>query len=209
LIVRYSYDKNIIFDFGNVLVECIYTHCSKELGLNEKDFNILNNIVGESEEWAKLDLGEISLSDAKKIWRKKMPKFLISYYEKYVSQICFNLPIIQDTLNLIKKLKQKGYNLFYLSNTSNAFFESEKMREVSKLFDGGVLSYKEHIVKPDEKIYKILLTRYNLIPNECAFIDDKENNVIAAKNVGINGIKFDYKKFNDLIINLKNIGVNY
>ena len=53
------------------------------------------------------------------------------------------------------------------------------------LVDGYVLSYQEHKIKPYKAIYNVLLERYNLIPNECIFIDDNQNNIETGNSMGI------------------------
>ena len=58
-------------------------------------------------------------------------------------------------------------------------------------FDGCVFSFKEGIVKPDPMIYKTLLSRYDLKAEECVFIDDTEENVRSAENLGFTGIVFN------------------
>lgn len=57
-------------------------------------------------------------------------------------------------------------------------------------FDGGVFSYKEKCIKPEEKIYKTLLTRYNIKPENAIFFDDRPENVEAAKMLGIQAVVF-------------------
>ena len=57
--------------------------------------------------------------------------------------------------------------------------------------DGGIISYREHLIKPDLQVYRLLLERYGLEASECVFIDDLKENVNAAKNLGINGIVFE------------------
>lgn len=48
--------------------------------------------------------------------------------------------------------------------------------------------FREHVIKPDKAIYTMLLERYNLVADECAFIDDTERNIVAANQLGIHGI---------------------
>ena len=56
--------------------------------------------------------------------------------------------------------------------------------------DGGIYSYQVKLCKPDKRIYTELLTKYNLKPEETIFIDDREDNIKAAKELGIHGIIF-------------------
>ena len=61
------------------------------------------------------------------------------------------------------------------------------------LFDGEVVSCEEHTVKPEPRIYEILLERYGLTPSETLFIDDREMNIEAAAALGIHGFVFDHR----------------
>ena len=53
-----------------------------------------------------------------------------------------------------------------------------------------MISGQEHCKKPDERIYRILLDRFSLKPDECLFIDDNPQNVAAAEALGIHGLVF-------------------
>ena len=59
------------------------------------------------------------------------------------------------------------------------------------MFDGEVVSCEEHTVKPEPQIYRILLERYGLQPDETLFIDDRRANIEAAEALGIHGRLFD------------------
>ena len=56
--------------------------------------------------------------------------------------------------------------------------------------DGGILSYKVGLIKPDEAVYRRLIELYRLVPDECVFLDDVAENVDAAEAIGIHGIHF-------------------
>ena len=56
--------------------------------------------------------------------------------------------------------------------------------------EGGILSYKEHLIKPEPEIYQLLLKRYGLKAEESVFLDDTLKNVEAAEEQGIHGIHF-------------------
>ncbi len=99
---------------------------------------------------------------------------------------------IPKTVELLKSLKSKGYNIYYLSNFHDlAFKDVTNKNEFFNLFDGGVVSYEEKLLKPEEEIYKRLIERYNLIPEETIFVDDTKVNVEAAKKLGIRAFVFE------------------
>ncbi|MBR5852767.1 MAG: HAD family phosphatase [Alistipes sp.] len=98
---------------------------------------------------------------------------------------------IPATKTLIEDLKLAQYKLYVLSNMSLEFIEFLRKKDVYKNFDGEVVSCEEHIVKPDAEIYRCLTTRYGLDVAETLFIDDRQQNVDAARNEGWLGFKFD------------------
>ena len=73
-------------------------------------------------------------------------------------------------------------------------FEFVNKSGLFDLVDGYVLSYQEHKIKPYKAIYNVLLERYNLIPNECIFIDDNQNNIESQEGVGEHKIKTTYNE---------------
>lgn len=83
------------------------------------------------------------------------------------------------------KLSDK-YKIYFLSNLSDTSYEY--LRNILDEFDGGAYSFQEGIMKPDEKFYQVLLSRYNLNPQESIFFDDRESNIAAAEKLGIMGV---------------------
>lgn len=98
---------------------------------------------------------------------------------------------IPATKSLIAELKEAKYKLYVLSNMALDFIEFLRTKEVYKYFDGEVVSCHEKVVKPDAEIYKILVDRYDLNPQETLFIDDRKSNIEAARNEGICGYHFN------------------
>ena len=64
---------------------------------------------------------------------------------------------------------------------------------LAQALNGEVVSCEEHTVKPEPRIYEILLERYGLTPSETLFIDDREMNIEAAAALGIHGFVFDHR----------------
>ena len=98
---------------------------------------------------------------------------------------------IVATKALVADLKAAGYKLYVLSNMSLEFIEFLRKTEVYKYFDGEVVSCEEHVVKPDAEIYRRLVERYGLNVSETLFIDDRKENVEAARNEGWEGFNFN------------------
>lgn len=98
---------------------------------------------------------------------------------------------IVATKALVADLKAAGYKLYVLSNMSLEFIEFLRKTEVYKYFDGEVVSCEEHVVKPDAEIYRRLVERYGLDVSETLFVDDRKENVEAARNEGWEGFNFN------------------
>ena len=89
----------------------------------------------------------------------------------------------------IIELSKSGYSIYILSNTAFTFYDlvKEGYLPATSVAKGMVLSCEEKVLKPDEKIYNILLERYNLDPHDTMFFDDLPENIWGAARSGING----------------------
>ena len=85
---------------------------------------------------------------------------------------------------LVEQLKQRGYCVYYLSNIPEDVLDLLMHRDFEGLFDGGVASCEVKINKPDPRIYQALLDKYHLRADECIFIDDRADNLVAASALG-------------------------
>ena len=78
---------------------------------------------------------------------------------------------------------------------ANSTYEYLRKYEFFSLCSGIIISAYEHVLKPDKKIYRLLLERYNLNAEECFFIDDREENIIAGEKIGIKGHVLNREKY--------------
>ena len=91
-------------------------------------------------------------------------------------------------------IKARGFGVFYLSNYSRFLMaQNKECLDFIPMMNGGIFSDDVKLIKPDPAIYELLCERYCLIPGECVFIDDKLENVEAAKKLGFKTIQMkDY-----------------
>ena len=103
--------------------------------------------------------------------------------------------LYSNSIGFIKSCKKQGHKVYVLSNWDTESFEllQVKYSHLFDLFDGIVISGENDAVKPSPNIYATLLNRYNLDPQKCWFIDDQQENVTAACNIGINSILCTHK----------------
>ncbi|GAA0684951.1 MULTISPECIES: HAD family hydrolase [Clostridium] len=181
--------KNIVFDIGNVLlnfkpVEYLRTK------MEEENIKSVKEAVFDSPEWPMLDEGTITEKEAIRVISERNAEI------KDLVELAFDnwydmLTPIENSVKLLKELKAKGYNLYYLSNFQELAYDYIiKEYEFFGLFDGGVASFAEKLMKPDKDIYEKLMERYDLKPEECLFMDDTALNIDGAENVGMKGIVF-------------------
>ena len=166
--------KNIIFDLGNVILQCSTIETMYNFTASEEMAKNLITYIFKSEEWKLLDLGNISKEEAISRIQERVP----DEYKPLIKEVMDNrakyLKLNEGTIGIAKQLKDIGYKIYVLSNMSTFTYEYFKDNEFFKLCDGIVISAYEHIKKPDEEIFKRLLNRYKLVPEECLFIDDDD-----------------------------------
>lgn len=183
--------KNIIFDVGNVLVEYNPDGLMHRLGFDEETLQAVNQAVFQNELWNESDRGVLSPEELLEAFIANNPA-----YEKEIRQV---IDAVGDTISLmpytvewVKGLKERGYHLYILSNYAEYTYEktSHKM-EFLPYMDGVVFSYRCKLIKPEKEIYEYICETYGLKPEESVFLDDREDNVQAARNMGMNGIVFE------------------
>ena len=97
--------------------------------------------------------------------------------------------IFKKSVDVLIELKKRDYECYVLSNWSWETFQGiNKKYPFINMFDGLIISGKEKLVKPDKKIYLLAISKFNLIPKETVFIDDRIENIKAAKKLSFKTI---------------------
>lgn len=183
--------RNIVFDLGGVVINYSPKDYLVDRFYNERTEKMLYDAVFGSEEWVLLDKGQLT-------WPAACEIFLRRGYDK---DMAFEMKTLLDdwtemlttrnaTVNLIRLLKKKGFNVYYLSNISKDSLALLKKRDFWTLFDGGIASCEVGVTKPDLDIFRKLIDEYKLVPQETILADDLKANTAAAFEVGITGIQF-------------------
>ena len=191
--------KNIIFDFGDVLIDLDKVKFMKRLEsfigpctINQRDQ--IENIFIE------LEVGAITISNfvdkiSKVLERPISGDKMIAVYNSML------LHIKPERFEFLDRLKSR-YNLYLLSNTNIihlSWIYDYLDREYGMLdFDERffVKTYYSHIIelrKPNRDIYDYVLKDADLKASETMFIDDNADNIAMANEVGIIGILHDPK----------------
>ncbi len=182
--------KNVIFDMGNVLLD--FDPCTQldAACQSEKAKEILIKELYGGEEWIQRDLGNISVDGLYNGVAARIPQEYHADLKKCIEiWHSFMIPL-EGAKEFLQKVKNSGYKVFILSNASEDFYTYFTKHFDLDFFDGCIVSADIHIIKPDERIYRYLLGKYNLKAEECLFIDDREDNVKGAESIGIKGFLF-------------------
>ena len=187
--------KNIIFDVGDVLLEYRWKDMLKDYGLPDDEAYKVGNLMFNDNLWHEFDLANMTRDEIVGQYLKNYPD-----YAKVMQWFMTHGELMhvkrEDVWEKAQKLKEKGYGIYILSNYSQELFEKHtKDAPFISLADGVVVSYQIHITKPDEKIYRYLLDKYNLKAEESIFFDDREENTEAARKLGIEAITVTSKEF--------------
>jgi putative hydrolase of the HAD superfamily len=192
--------KNVIFDVGMVLIDFCWDGYCRELGFSEEIIAEFEKMMITSKYWHLLDEGTMTEEDAIIKFKEEIPQYakeidtFWEHPEHFVKEYDFAAPLVDE-------LHSKGYYVYLLSNYPLRLHELHwNLFKFFPKIDGYIVSAKEKLCKPDPAIYHLLCDRYNLDPSECLFVDDRQENVDAARSIGMDALLFtDEKKLREYI----------
>jgi len=175
--------KNVVFDFGGVLIDWNPRYLYRNVFRSEDEMEyFLEHICPY--DWNLMQDAGRSLAEATLLKQEEHPEYsneIALYYGRWIEMIG---GIFDENVKLLKPLKEK-YNLYGLTNWSAETLPlAQAEYDFFDLFDGIVVSGAEKIVKPDPELYRILIDRYRINPQETLFIDDNPENIQTAKQLG-------------------------
>ena len=183
--------KNVIFDFGNVLIDWnpAYLFLPYFNGDEEK-CRFFTDHVCNREWFTRMDRGE-SMDKCVAELQQQYPQYadaVAMFRDRWFEMCSGEIP---GMLELIQDLKSKGVGVYGLTNwPAETFDEARRRFKTIASIDNIVVSSHVKLAKPEPAIYQLLLSKFNLNPQECVFIDDRKDNVNAAISLGMNGIVF-------------------
>jgi len=181
--------ESVIFDWGGVLIDDprpgLLRYCSEAFGVPLEDYTPVHDSF--LDEFHK---GKIS---EERFWRqisdrlgKPMQEAGLQWYDAFRSAYVPK----QQMFRLASLLHDKVYKTALLSNTelpAVEFFHEHNY----DMFDVLVFSCVEGVMKPDRRIYEITLQRLGSKAGQAVFIDDRQDYIRGAQEVGLNTILFE------------------
>lgn len=180
----------VVFDLGNVLISFNPRWLYRKLLPDEA---AIDRFFAETafDAWnAQMDSG-LSFAEGIAAQSARFPHYrplFEAFFERWHEVIGGAIP---ESLAVFQALRQAGIRTYALSNFSAETYPLATRRFPFLLdFDGSVISGHERISKPDPAIYELLCNRYSIAPERAVFIDDKRENVEAARRHGMQGVHF-------------------
>ena len=181
--------ESIIFDWGGVLIDDprpgLLKYCSEAFGVPLEDYTPVHDSF--LDEFHKGEINE------ERFWQqisnklgKPMPSSRSQWYDAFRSAYVPK----QEIFDLASLLHDKGYKTALLSNTelpAVRFFHEQSYTMFGLL----VFSCIERVMKPQRRIYEITLERLGSKAERTVFIDDVQQYIRAAKDIGLNTILFE------------------
>lgn len=188
--------KNIIFDWGGVLIDVTMDKFMAEcnaVGISFRE----NEITGTHKAgfFLEYELGKISDEELRnELHRRAGRDITDSELDRIWNTMIEKVP--EKKLELLYELRNK-YNLYILSNTNGIHWDNVapevfryKGLGINDFFKKVFLSHKMHLAKPDREIYIKALAEAGIKAEETLFIDDSLINCNAAQTVGINAVHY-------------------
>ena len=173
-----------LFDLGGVFFDWNPKYFYKNVFSDSKEMDFfLSKICNDS--WnSRQDEGR-SIEDGENQIINLFPKFkkqIKMYYKNHKKMI---KGVFKNSIEILTVLKKNNYKCYVLSNwSSETFMGMTEEYTFLKQFDDMIISGEHKLIKPNPLIYKLAINKFNLDPLNCVFIDDKYENIDAAKQLG-------------------------
>lgn len=182
----------IIFDLGGVLVDWKPEYLYRKIfnGNEKKAQWFLNNVCTSA--WNAEQDGGRTIEEAENVKISEFPEheeLIRLYYTQWHQMFSGS---IEENVEIFKSLKASGnYKIYALTNWSAEKWDKAlELFPFFQFFDGVVVSGQVKTRKPFPKIYNIIIDKYTIDPEKTIFIDDNEENIIAANALKFHGIHY-------------------
>lgn len=181
----------LVFDLGGVLIDWNPEYLYRSIFPDEKERSWFLSTICTLDWNEEQDAGR-TLQEGTEYLVKKYPEHessIRAYYGRWKEML--GGPI-HDTVEIFRQLKfDTGIRLYALTNWSAETFPvALELYEFLHWFDGRLVSGEEGIRKPSPEIYRLLISRFAIRPEETIYVDDNLRNVIPARELGFHGIHF-------------------
>ena len=182
--------RSVVFDLGGVLIDWDPRYLYRKLLSDEPEIDRFLKTVC-TPEWNALQDGGRPIAEATRrlvAERLEHASLIQAYYTRWAEMVAGP---IDETVDVLRELKRRGIPLYALTNWSAETFPLvEHQYPFMGWFKGILVSGREHLKKPDPRIFRLLLRRYGLTAGKTLFIDDNADNITSARALGILARRF-------------------
>lgn len=198
--------KNIVFDMGNVLTKYKLSDYIGTYTEDEEQAALLKNQVCASVEWICMDRGTMTDEEAVHSICKRIPQSEWELVECFVREFRMKQEPNPPMEALLAELKEQGYRLFLMSNTSHRFRTFSKNIPPVGYMDGIWISCECGYLKPEREAYVDFFRKMKIDPQESYFVDDSPANIEAGMRLGMRGCVY-HQDMQELRRNLREAGI--
>ena len=180
----------VVFDIGNILIKFAPDDFLQQLfpGDETMQQHMLRHVY-KGPYWPCFDRGTMTYREAAQRLHEEAGGRMEDYLHALEGWIELKTPI-EEGWRAARRCRRAGKKLYLLSNYPRQGYERLRVKfadHFGDLFDGGIISCYEHVVKPEREIYQLLCDRYGIDPARAVFIDDTLCNIEGANQFGMHG----------------------
>ncbi len=198
--------RAVIFDMGGVLltnrIEEILQGLAGALGIDKKAFREFQLGYHDRMIRGRLSVREFAGMVDERFGLGMGADRIIQLWKRSYLEV---MSVNEGILEIVRKLKEKGYKLGIISNVPDLHAQINRERNLFRPFDVCILSCEVGLTKPQEEVFRLAASRLGLMPEECVFIDDREKYLSVPRKMGFRVIQ--YKGNEELISELGKTGV--
>lgn len=180
----------VVFDLGNVLIDWEPRYLYRKIFDSESEMEGFLADVATMDWHQEQDRGR-TLQEGIAFLTSRHPEFareIEAFYGRWGEMFGGE---IEGSVRVLRELRDRGYILHALTNYSaETFPHARRQYDFLEWFGEIVVSGEERMLKPDREIYDLLIERTGLDPEASVFVDDREENVRAAEDLGFTGVVF-------------------
>lgn len=182
--------RNVVLDMGNVMLDYNPERYLETYIEREEDRPLVKAELFGAVEWTMCDYGTGDDEGLIAAACRHLPERLHPQVEKLVRSWYYDMPAYPEMGEKIGELLDKGYRLYVLSNVNRHYDVMRRSIPHLDRFSGEFVSYQWKLIKPEPAIFSAFCQHFNLVPAECLFVDDRQDNVLGAMRVGMNAMVY-------------------
>lgn len=176
--------KGVYFDLDGIYfnrgIDAFIKNFSSTYALNEF---LLKSLIKTSKEAKDCKMGTLSLKEFFEFVSRGLGKNIPS--NEFLEELTAGYELNHNSKELCLKLREKGYKTLICNNNFKELIELLEFKfSFLKDFDVKVFSFDFHVLKPDQKMFEILLSESGLSPSEILYVEDDRLSFEQTKKMG-------------------------